>query len=60
MNQVLKPERFDVSPSASNAAKLQRHWLVTFEHFIAAIENENLNKLTVGYIQIISQQTCMS
>ena len=43
MDKVLKPERFDVSRSASNAVKLWQHWLATFENFIAAIENENLN-----------------
>ena len=46
-DKILKPEHFDVSPSASNAAKLWRHWLATFENFIVAIEIEKLNKLTV-------------
>ena len=47
MEKVLKPERFDINPTAPNAAKLWRHWLALFENFLAVIESENLNKLTV-------------
>ena len=47
MEKVLKTERFDINPTASNATKLSRHWLAAFENFLAAIESENLNKLTV-------------
>ena len=43
----MKPEWFDINPTVRNATKLWRHWLATFENFLAAIECENLNKLTV-------------
>ena len=37
MYKVLRPERFDVVPSAEDAAKRWLHWLMTFENFLAAI-----------------------
>ncbi len=50
MDKVLRPERFDVIPSAQNAAKRWLHWLMTFENFVAAIPSSpdtQVNKLHV-------------
>ena len=47
LEKILKQERFEINPAASNATKLWRHWLATFENFLAAIESDNLNKLTI-------------
>ena len=50
MDKVLRPERFDVIPSAEDAAKRWLHWLMTFENFMAAIRSapdEEVNKLHV-------------
>ena len=50
MDKVLRPERFDVIPSAQDAAKHWLHWLMTFENFVAAIPSapdEEMNKLHV-------------
>ena len=50
MDKVLRPERFDVIPSAEDAAEGWLHWLMTFENFVAAIRsapNEEVNKLHV-------------
>ena len=50
MHKVLRPERFDVVPSAQDTAKRWLHWLMTFENFVAAIpsaSDEEVNKLHV-------------
>ena len=50
MDRVLRPERFDVIPSAQDAAKRWLHWLMTFENFVAAIPSApdaRVNKLHV-------------
>ena len=50
MDKVLRPERFDVIPSAQDIAKHWLHWLMTFENFVAAIPSapdEEVNKLHV-------------
>ena len=47
MDKVLRPERFDKSPNAQDASKAWRHWLATFENFVAAIPGERVNKLNV-------------
>ena len=50
MDKVLRPERFDVIPSAQDAAKRWLHWLMTFENFVAAIPSapdKEVNKLHV-------------
>ena len=47
MDKVLKPERFDASPNSAEAAKQWRHWLITFENFLAALPQQGLNKLRV-------------
>ncbi len=50
MDKVVRPERFDVIPSAQNAAKRWLHWLMTFENFVAAIPSSpdtQVNKLRV-------------
>jgi hypothetical protein len=48
MDKVLRPERFDTrSPNAQDASKAWRHWLATFENFVAAIPGERVNKLNV-------------
>ena len=48
MDKVLRPERFDVIPSAQDAAKRWLHWLMTLENFVAAIPSapdKEVNKL---------------
>ncbi len=47
MDKVLRPERFDTSPNAQDASKSWRHWLATFENFVAVIPGEEVNKLNV-------------
>ena len=47
MDKVLRPERFDVSPSSTETTKCWRHWLITFENYIASLPSEGLNKLHV-------------
>ena len=34
MNRLMRPERLDLDPSASNAAKELKHWRRTFDNFI--------------------------
>ena len=50
MDKVLRPDHFDVIPSAQDAAKRWLHWLMTFENFVAAIltaRDAEVNKLHV-------------
>jgi len=47
MDEVLKPERFDASPNSAESAKQWRHWLITFENFLAALPQGELNKVRV-------------
>ena len=47
MEKVLRPERFDRKPNAQDALKSWRHWLTTFENFVEAIPDEEVNKLNV-------------
>ena len=49
MDKLLRPERLDLLPNSENAAKHWRHWLKTFENFLAELEPDhaNLNKLRV-------------
>ena len=44
---MLRPERFDTKPNAQDALKSWRHWLTTFENFVEAIPDEEVNKLNV-------------
>ena len=45
MERLLKPERLDCDSNSPTAAQEWRHWLQTFRTFIAALPQENLNKL---------------
>ena len=49
MDKLLRPERLDLLPNSENAAKHWRHWLKTFENFLAELEPDhaNLHKLRV-------------
>ena len=47
MDKVLKPDQFDVNPNIADAAKRWRHWLLTFENFIAILPDESMNKLQI-------------
>ena len=47
MDKLLRPERFDTKPNAQDASKSWRHWLTTFENFVEAIPDEEVNKLNV-------------
>ncbi|XP_046864362.1 uncharacterized protein LOC124458379 [Xenia sp. Carnegie-2017] len=47
MEKVLRPQRFDTNPNAQDAARSWLHWFATFQNFVAAIPNEEVNKLKV-------------
>ncbi|GFW84309.1 retrovirus-related Pol polyprotein from transposon 17.6 [Trichonephila clavipes] len=38
MEQLLKPERFDIDPTCSNSETKWRHWKKTFENFLGGIK----------------------
>ena len=46
MDKVLRPARFSVDPTHATAAREFRHWLRTFESFLAAIEDHEPDKLS--------------
>ena len=46
MDKALRPERLDVVPTSTDAARKFRHWKKTFEHYIAVFPAES-NKLHV-------------
>ncbi|KRX72265.1 Uncharacterized protein T06_5783 [Trichinella sp. T6] len=52
MDRFLKPERLDVDPSSPTSSEQWKHWLATFENFLAALPQENLDKksLLVNFI----------
>ena len=37
MKKVLRPERLDIDPGSSTATDEFNHWLITFEHYLAAL-----------------------
>ena len=47
MDKALRPDRFEVNPNSSTAAKEFSHWLRTFEYFIEVLPQDGLNKLKV-------------
>ncbi|KRY87962.1 hypothetical protein T4D_10229 [Trichinella pseudospiralis] len=52
MDRFLKPERLDVDPSSPTSSEQWKHWLATFENFLAALPQENLDKksLLVNFV----------
>ncbi|KRZ59977.1 Retrovirus-related Pol polyprotein from transposon 17.6 [Trichinella nativa] len=52
MDRFLKPERLDVDPSSPTSSEQWKHWLATFENFLAALPHENLDKklLLVNFV----------
>ncbi|KRZ81372.1 hypothetical protein T08_4642, partial [Trichinella sp. T8] len=52
MDRFLKPERLDVDPSSPTSSEQWKHWLATFENFLAALPEENLDKksLLVNFV----------
>ncbi|KRX75491.1 Retrovirus-related Pol polyprotein from transposon 17.6 [Trichinella sp. T6] len=52
INRFLKPERLDVDPSSPTSSEQWKHWLATFENFLAALPEENLDKksLLVNFV----------
>ncbi|GFU16947.1 uncharacterized protein NPIL_85751, partial [Nephila pilipes] len=53
MEQLLKPERFDIDPTCSNAETKWRHWKKTFENFLGGIKTlteENKLPLLSNYV----------
>ena len=44
MDKVLRPERFEVDPSATGASKAWIHWKRTFENFLSVLPGEDLDK----------------
>ena len=47
MDKVLRPERFEVDPSATGASKASIHWKRTFENFLSVLPGEGLDKFGV-------------
>ncbi|KRX92949.1 hypothetical protein T4E_7540 [Trichinella pseudospiralis] len=52
VDRFLKPERLDVDPSSPTSSEQWKHWLATFENFLAALPQENLDKksLLVNFV----------
>ncbi|KRY04201.1 hypothetical protein T12_5208, partial [Trichinella patagoniensis] len=52
MDRFLKPERLDVDPSSPTSSEQWKHWLATFENFLTALPQENLDKksLLVNFV----------
>ncbi|GFY26591.1 hypothetical protein TNCV_2879211 [Trichonephila clavipes] len=53
MEQLLKPERFDIDPTCSNSETKWRHWEKTFENFLGGIKTiteENKLPLLCNYV----------
>ncbi|KRX34354.1 Retrovirus-related Pol polyprotein from transposon 17.6, partial [Trichinella murrelli] len=52
LDLFLKPERLDVDPSSPTSSEQWKHWLATFENFLAALPQENLDKksLLVNFV----------
>jgi len=47
MDKALRPARLEVLPNSSDAPKIYNHWKKTFEYYLAALPQTNLNKLHV-------------
>ncbi len=47
MDKILRPERLDTDPNSSGASKVWLHWKKTFQNFLAALNQERLDKLGV-------------
>ncbi|XP_053648711.1 uncharacterized protein [Cherax quadricarinatus] len=47
MERLLKPERLDCDPSLSTAAQEWKHWFKTFENFLGALPETDLDKLSL-------------
>ena len=45
MDRLLRPERLDADPSSPTAAQEWKHWIRTFQTFLAALKQEGLDKL---------------
>ena len=45
MEKFLCPERLSIEPNANDAAKIWKHWKVTFENFLISIDSLNPDKL---------------
>ncbi|GFT46969.1 uncharacterized protein TNCV_3746531 [Trichonephila clavipes] len=64
MEQLLKPERFDIDPTCSNSETKWRHWKKTFENFLGGIKTiteENKLPLLCNYKRnVIFARHCLS
>ena len=45
MERLLRPERLDTDPSSATAAQDWKHWVQTFKNFLAAISDNEVDKL---------------
>ena len=45
MDRLLRPERLDADPSSPTVAQEWKHWIRTFQTFLAALKQEGLDKL---------------
>ena len=47
MDKVLRPERLETDPNSGEASKEWLHWKRTFDNFLAALPQDDLDKLSV-------------
>lgn len=47
MERLLRPERLDCDPSSPTAAQEWKHWLKTFDNFLRALPQEDLDRLSL-------------
>ena len=47
MDRALKPSQLDLNPNSLNVEREFKHWFATFKYFLAALPQEDLNKLLV-------------
>lgn len=45
MERLLKPEKLDCDPAVSTEAQEWKHWFGTFENFLGALPQENVDML---------------
>ena len=62
MERILRPERLETDPNASNAAKEWAHWIRTFENFVEVLPTPSegeLDKLSILVLPTSYRQESM-
>ena len=49
MDRALRPDCLDVNATSDDAPKQFKHWFATFNHYLGALSQEGLSKLSVPY-----------